>query len=416
MTILLFLFYFIILALITSKIVQKKQVGIGAFTLTAAFACKVFLGCLYGYVFMHFYGGDDTWWFFRDSLAEYQKLMHDPPQFFKDFSPADDLSQAASFGAFAKHYLYDFEFLTIRKLLAFFNLFSGRNYYIDVLFFDFLTFWGSILLYRLLIVRFPAKKKLLVLVCFFIPSTGFWLSGIRAEGLIFLFMAMSLYYSVKWINSRKTFDAACVLAGLAGMLAFRGVFLLVFIPAWISLMAAYLSKGNPIRVFAGIYFAAAILFFASTLISVNHNFPQAMVMSQQKFFQLHGKTVLKLDSLQPDFFGFVRVAPQAFSNVFFHPFIWEARGILQIVDALDTMAFWILLVVFFLSPTKERYSLLQDPLLLFLLFYGFTLTLLIGFIVPFPGAIVRYKSIPEMLLILFFASGIHSRNIFKLSF
>jgi hypothetical protein len=413
MTIFLFLFYFIILTLIASRIVRKKEPTIGPVTLTAAFAFKVFLGCVYGYVFMHFYGGDDTWWFFKDSLTEYQKMMHDPAQFFRDFSPADDLSQEASFGAFAKHYLYDFEFLTIRKLLAFFNLFSNRNYYIDVLFFDFLTFWGSVLLYRLLIVRFPAKKNLLVMVCFFIPSTGFWLSGIRAEGLIFLFMAISIYYSVKWINSRKTFDVVCVLAGLLGMLVFRGVFLLVFIPAWGSLMAAYLSKRKPIRVFVGIYFAATILFFASALFSQKDNFLQAMVISQQKFFQLHAKTALKLDSLQPDFFSFVRVAPQAFSNVFFHPFIWQAEGILQVVASFDTMAFWILPVLFFLSRSRERMNLFEDPLVLFLLFYGFSLTLLIGFIVPFPGAIVRYKSIPEMFLIMVFAIGIDMRRFFK---
>jgi len=155
------------------------------------------------------------------------------------------------------------------------------------------------------------------------------------------------------------------------------------------------------------------LFFGSALFSQKDNFLQAMVISQQKFFQLHAKTALKLDSLQPDFFSFVRVAPQAFSNVYFHPFIWQAGGILQIVAAFDTMAFWILPVLFFLGRSKEPINLFQDPLLLFLLFYGFTLTLLIGFIVPFPGAIVRYKSIPEMFLIMVFASGIDLRRIFK---
>jgi hypothetical protein len=414
MTIFLFLFYFILFLFVINGIAQKKQTGIGFKALTAAFSFKVLLGCLYGYVFLHFYGGDDTWWFFKDSLGEYQKMIHQPGQFLRDFSPAEDYYQAASLGEFVKHYLYDVEFFAMRKLLAVFNFFSQGNYYIDALFFDFFTFWGAVFLYRLMIVRFPSKKNLLLLLCFFIPSTGFWLSGIRAEGIVFLFLLLIIYYSVKWINSRRILDALWIVAGLLGMIVFRAVFLLVFIPAWISLMCSYLSKRNPLRVFAGVYLLSLILFFASPIVSENLSCPEGMVMAQQKFFSLHAKTVLKLDSLRPDLISFVRLTPQAISHVFFRPFLWEAKGILQILSALDAMAFWVLLILFLTRLAANLRLLLQDPLLLLFLFYGFTLTVLIGFIVPFPGAIVRYKSIPELLLIVGLASTIHTKKFIKL--
>jgi hypothetical protein len=38
-----------------------------------------------------------------------------------------------------------------------------------------------------------------------------------------------------------------------------------------------------------------------------------------------------------------------------------------------------------------------------MLFYGCTQIILIGYVVPFPGALVRYKSIPEVFLLLSFA-------------
>jgi hypothetical protein len=44
-------------------------------------------------------------------------------------------------------------------------------------------------------------------------------------------------------------------------------------------------------------------------------------------------------------------------------------------------------------------DLLCKPLILFSLSFGITLYIFIGYTIPFPGAIVRYKAIPELLLL-----------------
>jgi hypothetical protein len=183
------------------------------------------------------------------------------------------------------------------------------------------------------------------------------------------------------------------------MIIFRGVYLLVFIPAFLSWLLTFRYKRKYLSVFAVVYTLSAIIFFGSSLISEKNNLPAAMVSRQQEFFQLHGNTVFKLDSLQPSFLSFVKIVPQAFSNTFLRPFVWETKGILQIVSALDIMVFWIFIFFLFFSPEKNWKAYLTDPILLLFLFYGFTLILMIGYIVPFPGAIVRYKAIPELLFI-----------------
>ena len=45
------------------------------------------------------------------------------------------------------------------KGLAFLNLLSGKNYYIDVLLFEFLTIPGPLLLFKLLAREFPLKDR-----------------------------------------------------------------------------------------------------------------------------------------------------------------------------------------------------------------------------------------------------------------
>jgi hypothetical protein len=42
---------------------------------------------------------------------------------------------------------------------------------------------------------------------------------------------------------------------------------------------------------------------------------------------------------------------------------------------------------------------LKKPLNLFSLTFGIIFYIFIGYVIPFPGAIVRYKAIPELLLL-----------------
>ncbi|HTQ28494.1 MAG TPA: hypothetical protein VMI35_10210, partial [Puia sp.] len=66
-----------------------------------------------------------------------------------------------------------------------------------------------------------------------------------------------------------------------------------------------------------------------------------------------------------------------------------------------------------LSPFQNRKWVVGHPLMLCFLFYGISQILLIGFIVPFPGAIVRYKAIPELFIVTALTLGIKP-GFFKL--
>ena len=76
------------------------------------------------------------------------------------------------------------------KGLAILNLFSGKNYYTDVVLFDMLTFPGPLLLFKMLSEKFPLRSGMYFLLIFFIPSVIFWCSGIRAEALLLLSMVL----------------------------------------------------------------------------------------------------------------------------------------------------------------------------------------------------------------------------------
>ncbi len=405
-----FAFYFIVLLLLLHKMAGKHAPL--TFRQTAlVFSFKVLMGCLYGYIFLHYYHGDDTWNFFNDSLGEYQKMIHYPGVFFRDFLPGDDLGQAHHFSEAMSFYLRDLEYWLMVKLLALFNFFSRGNYYIDVVFFDFLVFWGPVLLFKLLITAFPGKKHLLLIVIFFIPPFVFWLSGIRAEGLLLLFIGLILFYTGKWFDRRKAIYFVWVMLAFAGFFIFRLQFLLIFIPAFVAWTLSGEKKGKAIAYFVTVYLLAIGIFFGSTLISSQKNLAAPLVKRQQEFFSLHGNTRFRLDSLSPSIPGFMKVLPQAAANTFIRPFVWEAKGPLQWLAALEIIACWILLIGLFVFPVKNWRQILSHPLILLFLFYGISQILLTGFVVPFPGAIVRYKVIPELMLVAAISLAIDWRKL-----
>ena len=382
------------------KLASKNLPGIRLWQSAAIYLFKVALACCYGYIFLHSYGGDDTWNFFLDSLPETDKLFHHPAIFFHDFLPAAAFHEAHSFSEGISFYFRNLEYWIIVKSLAIFNIFSKGNYYIDVLFFEFMTIWGQVLLMRLLLASFPAKRNILLITIFFVPSLSFWISGIRAEAMLILCIGMTLFHTWQFLHHRKFSNLLWVLAAMAGFLIFRVQFFLVFLPAYACWIITFKDKRKAHRRFLLIYITCILLFFVGIGLFPGNRWVMPVIHVQEKFMALHGNTRLPLDSLRPTFGGILHVFPQALANTFLRPWITEAKGLLQIATAVEIMGLWVLVIFFFVFPVKDRAQILRDPLLLLMLFYGLSQILVIGFIVPFPGAIVRYKAIPELFLVI----------------
>jgi len=395
-----FAIYFLIFLFLFYFLGRKIIPWLSPLQTSAIFIVKVILGCLYGYIFLHTYGGDDTWNFFHDSLPEKQKLFHHPLEFISDFLPRAAFAEAHSWTQGISFYLRNLEYWIMVKSLAIFNILTFDNYYADVVFFEFMTIWGPLLLLKLIDSYFPQKRNFIIIAIFFIPSIGFWLSGIRAEAMIFLAMAIILFHTRNYCDKKKWPSLIWIVLSFLGFVIFRVQYLAVFLPAYVCWLITLNTKRRTGRVYHWVYGLGILVFVLGLWISPGRNLASPMVLVQENFMALHGNTRLPLDSLKATVPGFVDVFPQAFANGFLRPWIGEARGTLQILSSLEIMAGWVLCLLLLIAPSKDRPLVLIHPLIQLFIYYGLTQILLIGFLVPFPGAIVRYKSIPELLLIL----------------
>ncbi len=123
----LFFFYLFSGTILLHYIIRRKIFPFTIYHTTAIVFFKVFMGCLYGWVFFHYYAGDDTWNYFNESKEETNLLLQHPRCFFHEFWPAHSL-QATNYRGWDAlvFYINHFERWFIIKGLAILNLLSGK--------------------------------------------------------------------------------------------------------------------------------------------------------------------------------------------------------------------------------------------------------------------------------------------------
>ncbi|OQP65332.1 hypothetical protein A3860_16830 [Niastella vici] len=398
MTIIGIIFYSIVFIFLLYRLTRKK-VPLTVVELSLAFLFKVALGCLYGYIYLHVYNGDDTWKLHNYSLIDLQKLLHNPVYYFTELGPAESFAWAGGgFWDGLSAYIHTLENDSTIKILSIANLFTRSNYYINVVFFNFILFWGPYWLFGLLVKEFPEKRKPLLLLIFFFPPLVFWLSGIRGDGLVLFFMALTLVHFRRWVYENKKWSILYCILALIGVVIYRTQFVLLLIPALLAWYISVKFNRNAVATFLWVFGISGVLFFASAWVSPQKNGPLIVTERQQSFMQLEG-TRFHLDTLQPTVTSFIKVLPQAVSHTFLRPYIWEAKGALQLMTAAEIIVCWLLVLTAIIKKEMHWRQPLQKPVLVFCLGLGITLYIFIGYTVPFPGAIVRYKAIPELLLL-----------------
>jgi hypothetical protein len=404
LTYFLFFIYLFIGTILLHIIIRRKIFPFTIYHTMSIVFFKIFMGCLYGWVFLHYYGGDDTWNYFYESKVETGLLLRHPLQFIHEFLPGHSLQATNDHGWDALLFYIDhFERWFLIKGLAFLNLLSGKNYYIDVLWFEFLTIPGPLLLFKILAKEFPLRSGLNFLMVFFIPSVVFWCSGIRAEGLLLLFMLLMIYNVQAHTRKPGIGKIIGLLVGFFGLLLIRYQFLFVFLPAFIAYAVSVVKKENAPVYFIRIFVAAALIFLGSLFLPPAFQLSGPVRHTQENFFRLQANTRYKLDTLNPGPISFLKILPEAMVNTALRPFPWEGKNLLQSVSSVDVLILFAGLIFFLVSPRRREQ--INHPLYWLFLFYGFSQLAGIGYAVPFPGAIVRYRSIAFLLLTLFFYAG-----------
>lgn len=402
---------YLLLSSVIYFILRKKTVSLSWQQCGLFLGAKIATGSLYGYVYIKYYGGDDTLGLNHDSWMQYQRLLHSPALFFRDLFLRRPLAPVSGlYFSGASTYPEELEFAVVTKLMAPFNIISQGNYYINVVLFSFCCFWGAYLLYKLLCTQFNSHRTVLAIAVFLFLPAVFWVSGIRGEGFLLLSTGILLYYFQQWLMKPRITNSLLCIVAFALLLIVRNAFALTVLPALAAWWLADRKKTRSWPSFAGVYAVLAALVIASTFLPASFNILEVITKRQQTFFALHGNTRFNLTPLQGNIGSFLLVAPEALVNTLLRPWPWEAKGAMQWLVVLENIAVAALLLICFIRFRQNIRNVFTHPLAWVLFCVTVSNYLLVGYVVPFPGAIVRYRAVPELLLLCLLAVVIAGKS------
>jgi hypothetical protein len=331
-----------------------------------------------------------------EGIAQYKLLLSDPRLFFTDFT--NDVKQYGLGKIFDTENSFwgYFRFVLVFKFLAFLNLISKGNFYLNSMIFSTLVFFGHIAFYRIYNNLYPGKKIVKIITCFFLPSVVLYTSCVHKDGFIFVSLGVASYLFFNFLQKRQPFNSRKVIVFICSLLCiflFRNYVLVALLPA--MGIAFLVSKMNKYKILSalGLYAVAALLFFMTGLFDNSLNLPAAVVKRKAAFALLEkGSTNLEMNELEPNFVSFVKNIPQAINHSLFRPYPNQLANKGTLAAALE-LYFYLGLILIFLIKVKKYKEADIHPFNIFGVAFFITMMLIIGFTIPNAGAIIRYRSL-----------------------
>lgn len=402
MNYLLFAFYLIILSSLILRVPFIKNAGISSGTLLSLFLLKILAGIAIGWIAIHIYGpGNDYWDTNEYAREEYQLLQTDPFKYLINIFTSDYQGGYTGIFSSGNSYWNDLKGNIVIKLVSVFNIFSRGDYYINSLFFNFIIFFAHVILYRLFIKMFPGRQVLVFIGCFLLPSTLYFSSGIHKDGMVFLMLAVTIYcvYESMIKNRFNAKRVLLIMVSLAFLFLLRNFICLALLPALFAWILVTKMKWPAAPVFTAVYLVCGLLVFTIDSIVPKIKPLEIITAKQTEYLKLEkAATQMELTALQPGFKSFASNAPQALNHAFLRPYLWElpVKSILPLSIELFVYQVLMVLMIFF---KRRECTTDQKQFLFFAIFFTISTFLIIGYIVPNLGSLVRYRSLYYPLLI-----------------
>ncbi len=402
--------------------------GLSRKFLLSAFITKILAGCLLTFIYTIYYEvrfEADTFRYFDDSYHLHRAAFENPKAYFRMLFGIDDgkdlmpyLDAMNNWFPAERTTFYN-DNRTVIRINAFIRWFSAGNYYVHLLVFSFLAFYGLTFIYKAFHRYFAGKKTWLGLILFFTPSIVFWSSGILKEGPLLFIFGITLNVLNKVFNRRAYWQHYTLL-----VFCFLFLFHLKFyvgillIPAATGYLWIVNTKGpHPIiKIFINFasYFGIAVWWH---IYNWKWSLFTILKWKRQDFLGLaqsmNAKSLIKTGDLEDTPISFIQNFIQGLLNAIIRPFPWEIYSIALLPNVIENCLIILFILICVLFGKRSNFQ----PIGYFFFMYAFALFTIVGMVTPIMGSLVRYKipAIPFLLMFfLFFLKKEKSKKLLLL--
>ena len=392
-----FLLYLILFCYLIYKIPFFRNSGIAVWLLIGLFCLKVGVGIVYGMYLKTpaFIDKADTWRYYRESLPETQVLLHHPLLFIKSFF-THGYTETGGLFVGKNSYWNDLKDNIIIKLMSVCNAFTRKNYFTNIIFFNFSFLFGLVAFYKLVSMYSRTHQYLLIGAIFLMPSFLFWGSGIHKDGLMFSALGVVLYcfYQLIKKEARAIYWIAFTICFLI-IFFIKNYLALALIPALLSWWLAERNHQKHQFYFMAVYAGGLFALVVLALLGDHTNAMVYIVNKHQEFLLLNGNSVINVPPLVPTTESVIQYFPTAIDIAILRPHLAEIKNPSYALAFIE-IVFYISVTILFLIFGKHKR--LMPPFYICCFYLAISILLLDGYTVTFTGAIVRYRSLMLPLL------------------
>lgn len=398
---------FLLLVFILLKWKFIRSTGINSKTILSLFGIKILFSFTIFWIYKYYYLNTNTadiFKYFEDAKVLNHYIFKNSPLDYLKFIfgfhvDSPDIQEAI---LHTKHWVKLVEInalndnQTIIRLHAILLLFSNGYFHIHTLIFCFISFIGCIFLFKFFKILFPQENTKLIVGIFLIPSVLFWSSGVLKESILIFGIGIFVYHWCKIIYKypKPLLSIILIVGSLYLIMILKSYVIIAMIPSlisWFIIQRGKLKYFLPTFIF--IHTAFIIILFQANNFVPSFNFMEHLIFKQNDFIcvanEMHAQSKIDLPLIDHTYNSLINSIPNAIYNVFYQPEFKSISSSMQFLAFLENIAILLLIgmsIFFFKKPAKN-----QRIVVWFTLFYTLFLSILIGWVVPISGAIVRYK-------------------------
>lgn len=404
--VILFFFWLVVLLFIIKAHSFFRIPELGKRFLSGVFVLKVAAGTVLAALYTYYYtdrSTADIYKYFDDSKYMTAALWSQPGDFFRMLLGFDNDNEY-----FNTHYynqmnnwfrsyesnLYN-DSHTIIRINAVMRIFSLGSYPVHTLFACFFSLAGLVGIYKAFVSFFKGKEQWLAIVVFLIPSVLFWGSGVLKEAFLLCGLGLFFYSLMQILQTEMRLkNALFLVAGFVLLLYLKVYVLMALLPGLVAFIWIAKTKHKYILLkYFVVLLVSAVLWVYFEKLFPQYHMLEILVQKQQDFNRLsesmNSGSLIPVFPLQADFISFLKASPFALFNVLFRPFPGESFSPFILMASLENLIFIVSILVAVFR--FENITVEKSNLFIFLLLYVGLLFVLIGWVTPVMGAIVRYK-------------------------
>lgn len=375
-----------------------------------------------GLIYQFYYGGGDTFTYFHLGSRHIWEAFKDNPVIALKLIFASNEYSADTFQYASRIYTYEdsSSYFVVRAAGAL-DLITWHTYSATAVLFAAISFSGLWALYLVFYHMYPSRHLGMAIAILFVPSVFFWGSGLLKDTITLGALGWATFgvYNIFFRKKGLLISVTILLLSFYTIYSIKIYIVLCFLPACI--LWVFMNRISNVRnvilkiMIAPIVIGASFLMGYYAIIKVGEDDPRYNIENMANTAQVTAEWIhyvsirnegsaYSLGDFDYSPAGMVRKFPLAVWVSLYRPYLWEARNVVMLLSALESLILLLFTVyVFYNVGTLKVLKLITSkPVLIFCFLFSIVFAFAVGITTYNFGTLARYK-IP---LYPFFVSGL----------